>query len=489
MMMPNILQYPVAIFAALTAGLVVVNINPLYTAPELAYQLNDAGAEAIIVLENFADRLEIALPKTKVKHVIITKIGDLLGFFKGTVYNLVSRYIQKKIPKYHLPNALFFKACLLHGKKLTFQPVDIDKSDLAFLQYTGGTTGGTKGAMLTHRNIVANVLQCAVWIRATNKENRDVMLGALPLYHIFSLTVCGICIFAMGASSLLIANPRDIPSLINAMKKTKVTIAIGLNTLFNGLLNNPNFQKLNFSSLKLTMSGGMALQKVVAERWQKITGVPILEGYGLTETSPVVTLCPINKMHYTGSIGVPISSTDVVIRNELGQDLPLKEVGEICVHGPQVMKGYWYRAEETRNVLDDNGWLRTGDIGYMDAHGYVYIVDRKKDMVLVSGFNVYPNEIEGVIATHPGVQTVAVIGIPSEKTGEALKAFVIRKDPNLTEEQLIAYCRQSLTGYKIPHIIAFRDQLPMSAVGKVLRRELREEEIKVIQNRERRAVC
>jgi len=480
-MMPNILQYPVSIFGALTAGLVVVNINPLYTAPEIMQQLNDSGTETIIVLENFADRLEMALPKTKVKQVIIAKIGDLLGFVKGNLYNLIARYVQKKVPEYHLPNALFFKNCLSLGKKLVLEEVSHKNTDLAFLQYTGGTTGGAKGAMLTHRNIIANVLQCSSWIQDMKEQNHGVLLGALPLYHIFSLTVCGMCIFPMGAASLLIANPRDIPSVIKALRRTKMTMAIGLNTLFNGLLNNPDFKKLDFSSLKLTLSGGMALQKVVAERWHEVTGVPILEGYGLTESSPVITMCPISKTHYSGSIGVPIPSTEVVIRDETGHDLPSHKVGEICARGPQVMQGYWHRDDETRNVIDKGGWLRTGDIGYMDEHGYVYIVDRKKDMVLVSGFNVYPNEIEGVIAAHPGVQTVAVIGIPSEKTGEALKAFIIRKDPNLSQEELIAHCRQSLTGYKIPHFIEFRDQLPMSTVGKVLRRELRDEELKRLQ--------
>lgn len=474
-MMPNLLQYPVAIFGALKAGLIVVNINPLYTAPEITQQLNDSGAETILVLENFADHLEKALPQVKLKHIIIAKIGDLLGSLKGAFYNIVVRYVQKKIPHYVLPNAIYFKSALLSGKKLFFDTVDIQQTDLAFLQYTGGTTGRSKGAMLTHRNIVANVLQCVSWIHDAKEQRHGVMIGALPMYHIFSLTVCGMCIFPMGASTLLITNPRDIVGFIKQIKRCRMTMMVGLNTLFNGLLNNLNFKNVDFSHLKLTISGGMALQKTVADRWQKTTGVPILEGYGLTESSPVVTLCPTSKKYFTGSVGIPIPSTDIVIRDEAGQDLFFHKVGEIWARGPQVMKGYWHAEAETHQVVDANGWLRTGDMGYMDEAGYVYIVDRKKDMVLVSGFNVYPNEVEAVIASHPDVQTVAVIGIPSERTGEALKAFIVKKNPELTEEMLIAYCRQSLTSYKIPRIIEFRDALPMSTVGKVLRRELRDE--------------
>lgn len=479
-MMPNILQYPVAIFGILKAGLIVVNVNPLYTAPELAFQLQDSGAEAIIVLENFAHRLEIALPKTSVKHVIITKIGDCLGFVKGACFNFMARYIKGNVPDYRLPDAIYFKRVLSIGKKLTFDDPKTINSDVAFFQYTGGTTGLPKAAMLTHRNIIANVLQCVYWIRDLKAQYFGIMIGALPLYHIFSLTVCGMCIFPMGASTLLIPNPRDTQSMIKMMRNAKMTMMIGLNTLFNALVSHPDFKKVDFSRLNLTMSGGMAMQRAVAERWHKITGVPVLEGYGLTESSPVITMCPANTPYFTGSIGVPVSSTEVVIRDENKKDLPFNQTGEIWARGPQIMKGYWKCDDETHDVIDQEGWLGTGDMGYMDARGFVFIVDRKKDMVLISGFNVYPNEVEAVISMHPGVQTVAVIGIPSEKTGEALKAFVIKRDPNLTKAELIAHCRKSLTNYKIPRLIEFRESLPLSTVGKVLRRELRDQEMQRI---------
>ncbi|HLB57109.1 MAG TPA: AMP-binding protein [Coxiellaceae bacterium] len=478
MMMPNVLQYPIAIFGALKAGLIVTNINPLYTAPELASQVNDSGAETIIVLENFADHLESALPKIKIKNIIITKIGDLLGSLKGAFFNFAVKYCQKKIPQYYLPRALFFKNCLARGKKLSFDLVEMQNTDLAFLQYTGGTTGVSKGAMLSHRNIIANVLQCAVWIHDVEAQNHGVLIGALPLYHIFSLTVCGMCIFPMGASSVLITNPRDMKSFVKAIKHCGMTMMIGLNTLFNGLLNNADFKNVDFSKLALTISGGMAMQKAVADRWQKVTGNAVLEGYGLTETSPVITLCPVSNKSFTGSVGLPVSSTDITIRDENNHDVSFKETGEICAKGPQVMSGYWHQPIETKNAIDEEGWFHTGDIGYMDEDGFVYIVDRKKDMVLVSGFNVYPNEVEAVLASHPGVLSVAVIGIPSEKTGEALKAFVVKKDPALTEQELIAFSRNSLTAYKVPHLVEFRDALPLSTVGKILRRELRDEEVR-----------
>lgn len=474
-MMPNILQYPIAIFGALKAGLIVVNVNPLYTAREITEQLNDASTETIIVLENFADRLEKALPHTTLKHVVITKIGDLLGFFKGNMIDFVVRYCQKQIPHYYLPNAIFFKTALSLGKQATFHTVDIQASDMAFLQYTGGTTGRSKAAMLSHRNIIANVLQCVAWIHDVREQHYGVMVGALPMYHIFSLTVCGMCIFPMGASTVLIPNPRDMVSLIKAIRDAEITMMVGLNTLFNGLLNHEKFKTVNFSRLKLTIAGGMAMQKSVADRWQNITGVTVLQGYGLTESSPVITLCPVTMTHFTGTIGVPVSSTEVVIRDDNNQDLPFNQKGEIWARGPQVMLGYWRNEAETKNVIDEKGWLRTGDIATMDEKGFVYIVDRKKDMVLISGFNVYPNEVENVIASHPGVHMVAVIGIPSEKTGEALKAFIVKNDPKLTKEDIISFCREFLTGYKIPHCIEFRDQLPLSPVGKVLRRELRNE--------------
>lgn len=478
-MMPNVLQYPVAIFGALKAGLVVVNVNPLYTAPELVQQLNDCGAETILVLDTFADRLQAALPDIKIKNIMVASLGDMLGPIKGSVVNFVARYIKRKVPHYTLPNVVLFKDTLLQAKTLPYHPVPLVNTDLAFLQYTGGTTGRSKGAMLTHRNIIANVMQCVSWIREVKAQSNGVILGALPMYHIFSLTVCGMCIFPMGASTLLIVNPRDLPSMMKDIRHAGVTMVVGLNTLFSAMLNSPLFKKVDFSSLKLTISGGMAMQKSVAERWQQMTGVPILEGYGLTESSPVLTLCPVSETHFTGSIGIPVPSTEVTIRDESSQVLRFNQPGEIWGRGPQVMKGYWHCAKETGNVIDAEGWLKTGDIGYMDERGYVYIVDRKKDMVLVSGFNVYPNEIEAVIGSHPGVQTVAVIGVPSEKTGEALKAFVIKRDPALTEADLIAYCRKSLTGYKVPRFFEFREELPTSNVGKVLRRELREEEKKV----------
>lgn len=486
LMMPNVLQYPVAIFAAFKVGLVVVNVNPLYTAVELEKQLNDAGAKAILVLENFADRLAKILQKTTVSHVIIGKMGDLLGVVKGALINGVVRYVKGLVPDYDLPNAIFFKDALAIGKKYELAPVALKNSDVAFLQYTGGTTGVSKGAVLTHRNLIANVFQCVSWIRGVKSIGDSVTLGALPMYHVFSLTVCGMCIMPVGGATLLITNPRDTKQFIREIKNAGLTMVIGLNTLMNSLLNHPDFKKVNFSKLKLTISGGMAMTHDVAERWHKVTGVPVLEGYGLTETSPVITLCPVNATHFTGSVGVPVPSTEVVIRDEAGNDLPLNKQGELWARGPQVMRGYWKKEEETKKVIDANGWLRTGDIAYMDERGYVYIVDRKKDMVLVSGFNVYPNEVEDVLTSHPGVEIAAVIGVPSEKTGEALRAYIVRSKPDLTERDLIAFCRQSLTGYKVPKQIEFRDELPLSNVGKVLRRQLRDE---VLQNAEKQTVA
>lgn len=472
-MMPNILQYPIAMLGALKAGLIVVNVNPLYTARELADQLKDSGAETIVVLENFADRLQAALPETQIKHIIVAKIGDLLGVVKGALFNIISAYVKRVVPNYHLPQAIAFKTVLQEGVSLPFSEVPCDNTDIAFLQYTGGTTGRSKGAMLSHRNIISNILQCAVWIDEVKEQKGGKILAALPMYHIFSLTVCGMSIFPMGASSLLIPNPRDIPGLIKAIKNAKLTMIIGLNTLFNAILNHRKINTVDFSFLKLTISGGMAMQKCVADRWQKVTGVPVLQGYGLTESSPVITLCPYNMPFFTGTIGLPVPSTEVMIRDAAGNNLPFHEAGEICARGPQVMKGYWHATAETQQTLDADGWLHTGDIGYMDEQGYLFIVDRKKDMVLVSGFNVYPNEIEAVLSSHPGVQIAAVIGVPSEQTGEALKAFIIKKDPALTADELIVFCRKSLTGYKIPKLIEFRETLPLSPVGKVLRRELR----------------
>lgn len=480
-MMPNVLQYPVAIFSALKVGLVVVNVNPLYTATELEKQLNDAAVDGILVLENFADRLADALPNTNIKHVIVAKLGDLLGAVKGTIINCVARYLKGAVPDYDIPNITFFKQAMKISHRYQLEPVSMKNTDIAFLQYTGGTTGGSKGAILTHRNLIANVQQCVSWIKGVKTNREPVMLGALPMYHVFSLTVCGMCIMPMGASTVLITNPRDIKRFIREIKKCGMTMVIGLNTLMNALLNHPDFKKVDFSRLRITISGGMAMTHDVAERWHKVTGVPVLEGYGLTEASPVLTLCPINATHFTGSVGVPISSTEVVIRDESGNDLPLNKQGELWARGPQVMRGYWKKDEETKNVIDAKGWLRTGDIAYMDERGFVYIVDRKKDMIVVSGFNVYPNEIEDVLTSHPDVVLAAVIGVPSEKTGEALRAYIVPGRPDLTEKELIAFCRQSLTGYKIPKQFEFRDELPLSNVGKVLRRTLRDEALKKVE--------
>ena len=475
-MMPNVLQYPIALFGALRAGLVVVNTNPMYTARELKHQLEDAGARAIVVLDNFAGTLQHVVAETQVQHVITTGIGDLLGFPKGPLINFVLKHVKKMVPAFDLPQAVRFRDALARGAAHPLQPVTLTHDDIAFLQYTGGTTGVAKGAMLTHGNMVANMLQAAAWIGTDLvKPGEEVIITALPLYHIFSLTANGLVFMRLGGLNWLITNPRDMPGFAKELRKSGFTALTGVNTLFNGLLNTPGFSELDFSKLHLTLGGGMAVQRAVAERWKKITGCTLAEAYGLTETSPAVCINPLDLKEYNGSIGLPVPSTNVAIWSEDGTPLPVGEVGELMVHGPQVMKGYWNRPDETAKVLGADGWLHTGDIAKMDANGYFYIVDRKKDMILVSGFNVYPNEVEDAVMAHPGVLEVAAVGVPDEHSGEVVKLFVVRKDPNLTEEALKQFCRENLTGYKRPKLIEFRDSLPKSNVGKILRRELRDE--------------
>ncbi|TCV97259.1 long-chain acyl-CoA synthetase [Luteibacter rhizovicinus] len=475
-MLPNVLQYPIALFGALRLGLTIVNTNPMYTVRELKHQLEDSGAKAIVVLDNFAATLQQSLSGTHVEHVITTGIGDLIGFPKGAIINFVLKHVKKVVPAFSLPKAVRFGDALSRGKSHPLPTVDVTHDDVAFLQYTGGTTGVAKGAMLTHRNMVANMLQADAWIGASTTVGEEIIITALPLYHIFSLTANGLVFTRLGGLNYLITNPRDMPGFVKELSKVKFTALTGVNTLFNGLLNTPGFDKLDFSKLHLSLGGGMAVQRAVAERWKKVTGVTLSEAYGLTETSPAVCINPLTLIEYNGSIGLPIPSTDVAIWSEEGTPLPIGEVGELCVHGPQVMKGYWNRPDETAKVLDENGWLRTGDIARMDENGYVYIVDRKKDMILVSGFNVYPNEIEDVVMQHPGVAEVAAVGVADEHSGEVVKIFVVRKDPALTEEVLKAFCRENFTGYKRPKYIEFRDSLPKTNVGKILRRELRNEE-------------
>ena len=473
-MMPNVLQYPIALFGALRAGLVVVNTNPMYTARELQHQLEDAGAKAIVVLDNFAATLQKVVAETHVEHIISTGIGDLLGA-KGMVINFVLKHVKKMVPPFNLPHAVRFTDALSRGAPHPLPKVQLGHDDIAFLQYTGGTTGVAKGAMLTHGNMVANMLQAGAWIGNNAKQGEEVIITALPLYHIFSLTANGLVFMRLGGLNWLITNPRDMPGFVKELKKSKFTALTGVNTLFNGLLNTPGFAEVDFSRLHLSLGGGMAVQRAVAERWKKVTGVTLAEAYGLTETSPAVCINPLDLKDYNSSIGLPIPSTDVAIWSEEGQPLPIGEVGELMVRGPQVMKGYWQRPDETAKVLGADGWLHTGDIARMDETGYVYIVDRKKDMILVSGFNVYPNEVEDVVMQHPGVAEVAAVGVPDEHSGEVVKLFVVRKDPNLTVEELKKFCHDNLTGYKRPKLIEFRDSLPKSNVGKILRRELRDE--------------
>jgi long-chain acyl-CoA synthetase len=473
-MMPNVLQYPIALFGALRAGMIVVNTNPMYTARELKHQLEDSGAKAIVVLDNFAATVQQVVAETHVKHIVTTGIGDLLGP-KGILVNFVVKNIKKLVPAFNLPTAVRFKDALSRGAKHAVTTPAIGHDDIAFLQYTGGTTGVAKGAMLTHGNMVANMLQAGSWIGSNLRAGQEVVITALPLYHIFSLTANGLVFMRLGGLSWLITNPRDMPGFVKELKASGFTALTGVNTLFNGLLNTPGFADLDFSKLHLSLGGGMAVQRAVAERWKKVTGCTLVEAYGLTETSPAACINPLDLKEYNGSIGLPVSSTDAAIWSEDNQPLGIGEVGELMIHGPQVMKGYWQRPDETIKVLGDDGWLHTGDIARMDENGYFYIVDRKKDMILVSGFNVYPNEVEDAVMQHPGVAEVAAIGMPDEHSGEVVKIFVVRKDPNLTVEELKQFCKENLTGYKRPKMIEFRDALPKTNVGKILRRELRDE--------------
>jgi long-chain acyl-CoA synthetase len=478
LMMPNVLQYPVSTAAVLRAGYAVVNVNPLYTPRELEHQLKDSGAEAIIVLENFATTVQQVIARTAVKHVIVGSMGDLLGF-KGVIVNLVVRKVKKMVPAWSIPGAVSFNEALAAGRSLKLSKPKLTLDDVAFLQYTGGTTGVSKGATLLHRNILANVLQNDAWLQPALKKppivDQMIIVCALPLYHIFALTACYLLGVRAGGTNLLIPNPRDMAGFVKELTKYQVSFFPAVNTLYNGLLHTPGFDKLDFSKLKVSNGGGMAVQRPVAEKWLKITGCPLAEGYGLSETSPTLTCNPADTDQFSGSIGIPVPSTYISIRDDDGNEVPLGQPGEICAKGPQVMAGYWNRPEETANVMTADGFFRTGDIGVMDERGFAKIVDRKKDMILVSGFNVYPNEIEEVIASHAGVLECAVIGVADAKSGEAVKAFIVKKDPNLTAEEVIKYCGTQLTGYKVPKQIEFRTDLPKTNVGKILRRELRDE--------------
>ncbi|RQV06031.1 long-chain fatty acid--CoA ligase [Burkholderia cenocepacia] len=476
-MMPNVLQYPVTIAAVLRAGYTVVNVNPLYTPRELEHQLKDSGAEAIVILENFASTLQAVIANTAVKHVVVASMGDLLGI-KGWLVNYVVRNVKKMVPAWQLPSFTRFKAALSEGGRQGFKSQKIGPDDVAFLQYTGGTTGVAKGATLLHRNIVSNVLQAGAWHQPAHDKYPDVKqfvtVVALPLYHVFALTVCGFLTMRTGGMGILIPNPRDIGGMIKELKGYQISTIPAVNTLYNALLNHPEFGQLDLSKLVIANGGGMAIQEGVAKRWYEKTGTAIIEGYGLSETSPVATCNPVTATEYSGTIGLPLPSTEVAIRDDAGNDVALGEPGEICIRGPQVMAGYWNRPDETAKVMFADGFFKTGDVGVMDARGYVKIVDRKKDMILVSGFNVYPNEVEDVVASHPGVFEVAAVGVPDEHSGEAVKLFVVKKDPALTDKDILAYCKERLTGYKRPKLVEFRTELPKTNVGKILRRELRD---------------
>lgn len=473
-MMPNLLQYPIVLFAILRAGYVAVNTNPLYTSDEVKHQINDSGAEAIIILANFATVIEKALPQMpELRHIIITEIGDCFPMIKQIIVNSVIKYVKKMIPEYSLPQAVSFKKALQLGRKAQFKSIQMTHLDIAFLQYTGGTTGISKGAVLTHGNLVANVLQALAWLSPLSLGEHDIIVTALPLYHIFSLTANCLTFFSCGAKNILITNPRDLSSMIDQIKNTKFTAITGVNTLFNALLNQPKCKEIDFSKLKLALSGGMTLQKSVALRWQEVTQSRVLEAYGLTETSPAVCINPMYLEKYNGSIGLPLPSTDISIRDNLGNEVPLGEKGELCVKGPQVTQGYWHRPEETALAFWPDGFFRTGDIATIDHQGFVYLVDRKKDMIIVSGFNVYPNEVEQVIGSLPGVSEVGVIGVVENDAGERVKACIVKRDPALTAEDVIAHARLHLTAYKVPKIIEFYDELPKSNVGKILRRALK----------------
>jgi len=474
-MMPNCLQHPIATHGILRAGLTVVNVNPLYTPRELEHQLVDSGTSAIVVLDNFGDTVQEVIARTRVRQAITTGLGDMVGGAKGAIMNFVLRHIKKMVPAYDLPGAVRFKEALEIGAMQPRPAVTIDSDDVAFLQYTGGTTGVAKGAMLTHRNLVANMEQAAAWVGGNLRPGEETIITALPLYHIFSLTANGLVFTKFGGLNHLITNPRDMAGFVKELSGVRFTAITGVNTLFNGLLNTPGFDKVDFSALRLTLGGGMAVQRSVAERWKQTTGCTLIEAYGLTETSPAACINPMDLREYNGAIGLPIPSTDACVKADDGSMLPAGEVGELCIRGPQVMKGYWNRPQETADAIDAEGWLHTGDMARMDDKGFFYIVDRKKDMILVSGFNVYPNEIEDVLAGMPGILEVAAVGVPDDKSGEAVKVVVVRKDPSLTADQIKAYAREYLTGYKRPHIVEFRSELPKTNVGKILRRELRDE--------------
>ncbi len=475
LMMPNCLQYPIATFGILRAGLTVVNVNPLYTARELKHQLVDSGASVLVVIDNFGHTVAEVIADTPVKQVITTALGDMLDFPKRPIVNFVLKYVKKMVPDYHLPGAVRFGTALKLGSRHGLPQVEVDHEDVAFLQYTGGTTGVSKGAILTHRNLIANMQQASAWIAGSGvKPGEEVIITALPLYHIFALTANGLVFMKLGGLNHLITNPRDMPGFVKEIRNLRFTAITGVNTLFNGLLNTPGFDQVDFSGLKVTLGGGMAVQRAVAERWKKVTGATLVEAYGLTETSPAACINPLTLAEFNGAIGLPIPSTDACVKDDNGQTLPVGEIGELCIRGPQVMRGYWQRPEETAAAIDSEGWLHTGDMARMDGNGFFYIVDRKKDMILVSGFNVYPNEVEDVIAMMPGVLEVAAVGVPDEKSGEAVKVVIVRKDPNLTAEQVKEHTRAHLTGYKHPRIVEFRQELPKTNVGKILRRELRD---------------
>jgi long-chain acyl-CoA synthetase len=472
LMMPNILQYPVALFGVLRAGMVAVNVNPLYTPRELEYQLKDSGSQAIVIFENACHTLESVLSRTDVKHVLTTSIGDMLGFPKSLLVNFVIKKIKKMVPAWNIPKSTLFTNALSQGNAEKFRKAGTVQSDIAFLQYTGGTTGVAKGAVLLHKNIIANICQARAWLSPLLKNGEEIVISPLPLYHIFSLTVS--CVFATtGGQNVLITNPRDMPGFIKELKKWKFTVITGVNTLFNGLLNNPDFKNVDFSSVRICLGGGMAVQKAVAEKWYQATGKVLIEAYGLTETSPAACINPLNIKSFNGFIGIPISSTDVVIKDDFEKNLGIDEAGEICIKGPQVMAGYWNRDDETAKVMSADGYFKSGDIGIINSDGYIKIVDRKKDMILVSGFNVYPNEIEDVVSQHPKVFEVAAVGIPDEKTTEAVKIFIVKKDQSLTAEEIIKFCHENLTNYKVPRQVEFRSELPKTNVGKILRKDLK----------------
>ncbi len=472
-MMPNVIQYPIVLFAALRAGLIVVNTNPLYTDRELEHQLNDSEAKAIVILENFAHTLSDVIEHTKVETVITTRVGDMASFPKSLLVNFVVKYVKKMVPSFTLPNAIRFNDVLSQGKNQAFANAELGHDDVAFLQYTGGTTGVAKGAALTHENMIANLLQAYTWASHDLSDGQETFITALPLYHIFSLTANAMFALKIGANSVLITNPRDMPGFVKELSQTKFSYITGVNTLFNGLLNTPGFKDLDFSHLKIALGGGMAVQEFVANQWQEVTGHVLVEAYGLTETSPAACINPVNISGFTGNIGLPISSTEICVKDEDGNELGFDEPGELCIRGPQVMQGYWNRPKETTNVLSDDGWLKTGDVAVVNKDGFVKLVDRLKDLIIVSGFNVYPNEIESVVTLHPKVLEVGAIGVEHVKSGEAVKIFVVKSDPSLTEEELQAYCREEMTGYKCPKFIEFVDDLPKSNVGKVLRKDLR----------------